>query len=104
MSSPMDLQTFNKLAENWIKQFPNVKLSGVAEVEDQSKIQWSMSIAVVEEGIFPQPDVCNIEKARQLCQKHLLKDFALSHTYVIDFIMQPNLTAKRWQVQWLFRP
>lgn len=99
----MDLKTFSKLTEEWVKQFPNVKLSGVALVEDQAKTQWSMSLCVAEEGSFPKPDLTNITAARTLCQEHALKDFALSQVYVIEFIMQPNLQSSRWQIQWLFR-
>lgn len=100
----MDLKTFKSLIEKWI-QHQNVRLSGVALLNDGYKEIWSASLIVDGEGSWPAPEIANIEQARSLCENGnaVSSEFLYNNLSLIQFIMSPDTCAKRWQAQWTFR-
>lgn len=100
----MDIKKFNLIIEEWLKQFNNVNLSGVAKVSDGAKTFWSASIGVIGDGSFPSVKIENLDVMRHLIEQHPLNiDFRFPKVYVVQFIMEPDIEQKRWQVQWLFQ-
>lgn len=100
----MDLRKFKNLVEKWVLH-QNVKLSGVAVLHDGNQEIWSASLIYDGSGSWPEPKVENIEQARYLCSdgNTVTSEFAFYNLTMVEFIMQPDASAKRWQVQWLFR-
>lgn len=99
----MDLTKFSAFVNQWIAQFDNVKLSGVAIVINGGE-HWSASLAVTQEGMFPQVKLENHNRVKEYVKLHELSNsFELYSVSMTKFIMQPDLIGMRWQIQWSFR-
>lgn len=98
----MNLTKFNDIIKNWLKDFNNASLSGVAKVCDGSKVYWSASIGVTGDGDLPEIKVENIKVLWKVLETRPLKDFALEKLFELSFITILNQSERRWQIQWLF--
>lgn len=98
----MDLKKFDMIVRQWVKQFDNASLSGVAEVIGMSGICWSASVCRTGEGTLPEIDPSNIVLMRSIVQKYELEDFVLGKVKCIRFLQCADV-GLRWQIQWYFR-
>lgn len=101
----MDLNKFKILIEKWLEN-TNAKLSGVALLSDGKQHLWSASIIVLpQQGSWKEPSVENLDYTRNLCEGGNApnSEFLFATLQYVQFIMNPDTKAKRWQAQWTFR-
>lgn len=81
----------------------NIELSGVALVGDATHQYYSASFAVIGEGVIPSVMKQNYLPAHRAFQRISIDGFEFARLWKVKFIMSPDLRARRWQVQYLFR-
>jgi len=101
----MDLKTFKQIVDDYLKLHQlNLSISGVALVQGLTSSYWSASL-IHSPGTIPPPSIKNIPYIFEFFKEHPLgrEGFELSHINSIKFIMNPDLSASRWQIQWLYK-